>query len=316
MKTVNFKEIANWMAWNKETSIYRKIQRFFSDFTFDKTELIKIIIELSWIEWPYFLSMDRTNWKYWEQNINILTIGIVYWKTVIPIYWEMLDKRWNSNQEERKEIMDKVIEVLWWKENISWLLADREFIWEDWFNYLISQDIPFWIRIKENLKVISDWKEVSILSLFRWLWKTAKFLPESVSMKWNKVYLSWINNRWENLIVASNRKTNSAIAYYKKRWSIEVFFSYLKTTWFNFEDTHLKDLDKISKLVWILWIAVVWCHKVWEGFEKITPTKIKKHWRKAISTFKRGFRIISAFFLGNKRKDISFWCIFKFLSCT
>lgn len=304
------------MSWNKESSVYRKIQRFFSEFEFEKTELTQIIMELSWIEGPYFLSMDRTNWKYWKQNINILTIGIVYGKTAIPIYWEMLDKRWNSNQEERKEIMEKVIEALWWKEKISWLLADREFIWEDWFNYLISQDIPFWIRIRENMKVVSDWKEVSILSLFRWLWKTARFLDTPVSMKWNKVYLSWVNNKWENLIVASNRKTHAAIAYYKKRWSIEVFFSYLKTTWFNFEDTHLKNLDRISKLVWILGIAVTWCHKVWENFEKITPTKIKKHWRKAISTFKNGFRIISAFFLGNTRKNSSFSMIFNVLSCT
>jgi hypothetical protein len=37
--------------------------------------------------------MDRTNWKYGEKNINILTIGIVYGKVSIPIYWELLNKR-------------------------------------------------------------------------------------------------------------------------------------------------------------------------------------------------------------------------------
>jgi hypothetical protein len=57
-------------------------------------------------------------------------------------------------------------------------------------------------------------------------------------------------------------QNDNAIALYKKRRSIEVLFSYLKTTGFNFEDTHLTKHDRISKLFGILSIAVVWCYKV------------------------------------------------------
>ena len=313
VKTVNLKEIANAMNWKKEDSVYRKTQRFFSDFKLSIEDLVQIILDIISIDWAYFLSMDRTNWKYGKVNINILTIGIVYGKVAIPIYWKLLDKRWNSNSKERKGIMKKVIEILWWKENITWILADREFIGQEWFEFLIAQNIPFWIRVKENFQI--DWSKKSILSLFRWLWSTPRVLKEAVKIKWNKVYISGVNNRWENLIIASNIQGNNAIEYYKKRRSIEVLFSYMKTTWFNFEDTHLTNHERISKLVGILGIAVVWCYKVWELQEKSRPTNIKKHWRKAISTFKIGLRIIASFFYWAYRCFNSS-LIFKVLSCT
>ena len=36
------------------------------------------------------------------------------------------------------------------RDSISMLLADREFIGEDWFNWLENNDIPFTIRIAHN----------------------------------------------------------------------------------------------------------------------------------------------------------------------
>ena len=99
------KEIANWMEWEKESSIYKNIQRFFRLFNYDEKDLIYLVIELLDIDWPYFLSMDRTNWKYGKTNINILTIWIVYNWIAFPICWELLDKKWNSHYEERIEIM-------------------------------------------------------------------------------------------------------------------------------------------------------------------------------------------------------------------
>lgn len=39
------------------------------------------------------------------------------------------------------------------KEKIRVLLADREFIGEEWFRFLIEQEIPFIIRIKQNSMV-------------------------------------------------------------------------------------------------------------------------------------------------------------------
>jgi len=42
---------------------------------------------------------------------------------------------------------------------------------------------------------------------------------------------------------------------YKKRWRIECFFQNVKKRGFNLEPTHLKDLDKLKKLVGLVSIA-------------------------------------------------------------
>ena len=314
VKTVNLKEVANWMDGTKEDSIYKRIQRFFKNFNFEEKDLINLVLELLNIEWPYFLSMDRTNWKYWKTNINILTIWIVFNGIAFPICWELLDKKWNSNSQERIDIMKKVIKILWDKSQIKWLLADREFVWEDWFKYLIDEKIPFWIRIIDNYKL--DNSKLKIKDIFKWVWKKHKHLDQNFKIKWNNVFLSASNFGWELLVVASNIKSDNAINNYLKRWSIEVLFSCLKTTWFNFESTHLTDHKRISKLFWILWFAFTWCYKVGEKLEQIKPIKIKKHWRKSISTFKLWFRFISRFFYNFLPKKSDLKLVFYFLSCT
>ena len=49
--------------------------------------------------------MDRTNWKFSNTNINILTLGIIYEVMAFPIVFNMMDKRGNSNTEERMELI-------------------------------------------------------------------------------------------------------------------------------------------------------------------------------------------------------------------
>ncbi len=55
------------------------------------------------------LSMDRTNWKFGRSYINILTIGISWRGTAIPLVWKLLDKRGLSNTAERITLLDKLL---------------------------------------------------------------------------------------------------------------------------------------------------------------------------------------------------------------
>ena len=310
---MNFKKIAVVMTKDTKTeSVYRKIQRFFQKFYFKQKDLAKIIIWVLNIKWPYFLSMDRTNWKFWKVNINILTIGIVYKKIAFPIAWMLLNKRWNSNFNERKKCLQKAIKLIW-KENIKWLLADREFIWQEWFDYLLNEEIPFWIRIRNNFKLL-NWKSVKIF--FKWVWKKAKYIDKKITICWVEVYLTAIKVKNELMVIASNKRWSNSINIYLKRWWIEVLFWCLKKRWFNFEDTHLTDYKKISMLIWILWITFTWCHKMWEEREKQEPIKIKKHWRKAVSIFRYWLEFMQIIFFDFKRKIRDFNIAMKILSCT
>ena len=73
-------------------------------------------------------------------------------KIAIPIVWEILDKRGNSNTAERIKILNRIISYFG-QERIAGVLADREFIGEEWFQYLDRLKNRFVIRIKANTLV-------------------------------------------------------------------------------------------------------------------------------------------------------------------
>jgi len=168
VRTVNLKQIANAMRETaKPESSYRRLQRFFSSYNFCYDELSRFLVRLFFNEKAHwYLTMDRTNWKYGKININILMLGICYKGKAIPVCWSMLNKRGNSNSAERIKLVSRFIQIFG-KERIKGLLADREFVGGYWFEWLIKEDISFVIRIKKNeITTNSRGLEVDIDGLF------------------------------------------------------------------------------------------------------------------------------------------------------
>jgi hypothetical protein len=92
-------------------------------------------------------------------------------------------------------------------------------------------------------------------------------------------------------------------------------FKALKSSGFNLEDTHLKDPDRIAKLVSMVFIAFIWCYKVGIYIDAfIKPIKIKKHGYRAKSLFKYGLEYIANLLLNPQiQSDVN---IYLFLSCS
>jgi hypothetical protein len=92
-------------------------------------------------------------------------------------------------------------------------------------------------------------------------------------------------------------------------------FKALKSSGFNLEDTHLKDTDRIAKLVSMVFIAFIWCYKVGIYLGAcVKPITIKKHGYRAKSLFKYGLEYIASILLKPKNQlDIN---IYRFLSCS
>jgi Transposase DDE domain len=95
------------------------------------------------------------------------------------------------------------------------------------------------------------------------------------------------NNKGELLIVLTNRCPYKALKIYKTRWSIETLFGYFKTKGFNFEDTHMTDVNKIASWMLLLTIVVTWTMKtsltLKEKDQKATHGRLRK------SIFRIGF---------------------------
>lgn len=294
-KTVNLAKLPCFIASKaKQSSRYRRLQRFFEGFTIEIAIVSRFIYHLFGFDKVY-LTMDRTNWKWGKSHINILMLGIVYKGIAIPILWELLGKAGNSKTPERINIIARFIK-LFGEGKILGLLADREFVGAKWFKWLNTENIPFYIRIKNNtVTTNSQGLEVDIEGLFNGLAVGEKRVLKGLRKVYgNQVYLAGLRTpKNELLIVATNKDPKNAIEMYSKRWEIETLFGCLKGRGFNFEDTHMTDNGKISNLIVILAVAFAWAYKTgeWRHDEK-EPIKIKKHGRLAVSIFRYGLDYI------------------------
>ncbi len=295
-RTVNLNKIACSMSSKAEqTSRYRRLQRFFAEFVIDFEMIAGFIFRLFFVtDGHWYLTMDRTNWQWGKSNINILTLGIAFKGIAIPIYWTLLDKKGNSDTQERITLIQKFIHSFG-KSCIAGLLADREFIGTEWFGWLIKEQIPFWIRVKDNLLTTdSRGRSIKIKALFRDLpLHHERSLYGKRSILGHELYVAGLrlpDNDY--LIIVTPDFPGLAISKYSWRWEIETLFSCLKGRGFNFEDTHMIKLDRVNKLMALLAIAFCWCHKMGEWRHEAKPILIKTHRRPAISLFRYGLDFV------------------------
>jgi hypothetical protein len=294
-RTVNLNKLACHITGSEagQLSRYRRLQRFFAEFgiNFDLVAgfMFKLFFRNGRGQW--YLTIDRTNWTWGKTELNILTLGIAYQGTAIPIYWDLLDnKGGNSSTYERICLIRKFIKQFG-KENIAGLLGDREFVGKDWFGWLISEKIPFYIRLKKSTVTTNAHGSPAWMdALFNGLKPGEQRALEGKRNIWGcMLYLSGLRLAdWELLIVATDQPPEDAIRIYGLRWEIETLFGCLKGRGFNFEDTHITHLDRIKKMVVLLSVAFAWAHKVGEWRNEAKPIVIKKHGRPAVSIFRVG----------------------------
>jgi hypothetical protein len=139
----------------KPESHYARLLRFFKINMIAQfiTGIRQLIMTIAPVEDQYLI-MDRTNWKIGHKNVNLLTIGGLLKNTFVPFHWLQLNKRGNSNFKERKKLFNNLAALFQWAgKSIKGmiLLADREFIGNDWLEFLSSLEVSFVIRLKENM---------------------------------------------------------------------------------------------------------------------------------------------------------------------
>lgn len=290
-RSVTFWELALVINDKVETeSNLRRIQRFFEQYELNYLQIA--IILMSFIpQRKLTLCIDRTNWKFGTVNINILALTAYYKGTAIPIIFELLDKRGNSKQVERMDLLDTFIELFGAK-RIKSILGDREFIGDKWYKYLLKNKIHFYIRIPKSHLVKTDTTEFKAGNILTGL--TRKCL-KNVTV--NDVQVNIGSKRIDNskdaedpyLIVVTDQAPENATGIYQNRWAIETFFQAIKGRGLDIEATHLEDLVRLRKLVALVSITFTWCLTigVWKH-QKIKTLRKKNHGYRANSFFRYG----------------------------
>jgi hypothetical protein len=90
----------------------------------------------------------------------------------------------------------------------------------------------------------------------------------------------------------------------------------LKSRGFNLEDTHLKEMERLSKLVALLTLAMGWAIRVGDWLTQQKAIPIKKHGRKAKSIFRVGCDYIREAMFNLNQPTSQLWRAIQFLSCT
>jgi hypothetical protein len=139
----------------KVSSHYKRLLRFFeiNKVTTFCEGVFMFVLSLIGIE-SNLIVLDRTNWKIGKKNVNILTLGILFKGCFIPLCWQQLNKRGNSNFRDRTLLVNRFLR--WLKKSGQQIkeivmVADREFIGSEWITYLRLIELHFVVRLKENM---------------------------------------------------------------------------------------------------------------------------------------------------------------------
>jgi len=302
----------------KPESNYQRLIRFFNISDEEKSDLVKSLLLLGFYllklkgRKPKYLALDGTSWEYGLKKIHLLTLSIVINGVSIPIWWEDLDKKGTSNLGERSSLMKKASSIYDLEGMI--LLADREYIGEEWFKYLKDSKIGFVIRLKKGIyKDYIDSQRTGNDKHYKhqkWRYigmqreaekqqyrncgvaKRIKILGEAYTFV---IFKNPKKDAEEPLVyfLSTLTKKKKVVTAYPIRWSIETCFKHLKSNGFNLESLNFKKSEKIKLMMGIVVFLYILC--IDEGWLQYKTTK-KSDWKKyadgtvnlAISVFRKG----------------------------
>ena len=259
VQTVNFMQLATALPGGAlKDSKYKRIQRLFRTFPLDFSTVARFIVS-QLLNGQYLLTMDRTNWKCGQTNINILCLAIVHQGVAIPVLSILLDKKGNSNygRTHSTHQVEKLMATFPIEDSSVRNL------------FAISLKIKFRIRIKHNTRVAPRRNGTALArTLFRNLARGEVIQLRGQRVVWGQK-LSVTGTRLmsgEYLIIRSSNtsRVTAILGGYKRCWEIETLFKALKSQGFDFTATHLTELDRIEKLLALLAIAFFWAHLLGE----------------------------------------------------
>lgn len=298
-RTVNLGHIASQAG--REVliaSTYRRLQRFFQHADPGEDWAAPLIARLIGAEGPWTLALDRTTWKIGTRDVNYLVLAVVTRRFRVPLFWTMIEGPGNSATGVRIALMTRYL-AHFPASSIRMLLADREFIGAGWLKFLNDNNIPFAIRLREDLRVATeDGCELTLYARLRRAGRTRFFQARlgagEHAQARDAPLLNFAAKRLDGewLIVVSNTPPRQALAAYRKRWAIECMFGDAKTRGLNIEDTRLTCPRKLDLLMALVALAIVWAGRA--AADKLGNATPKRgaHGYLAQSWFRTGFDLI------------------------
>ena len=293
-RNVRFGEVAQHLNdAAKPASNENRIQNFFRDVDLDYLVLAHLLVSLLPATGKLRLCIDRTEWDVGQCQVNILLVTVGQGDWHVPLYWELLDNRsGNSNAAQRIAVLQVCLDLLG-RERIGLVLGDREFVGHAWLKWLQDNKLNFVMRLpRHHHLTLPDGQVWAVADLGLAVGHVRRWPQAHVAGVWGMVWVKALADG-DFLFLFGNVGLAYMDQLYARRWTIEQCFQNLKGRGFNLENTGLRCLDKLRKLVALVSLAYAFCLSVGQRANRRgTPIARKKHGYPAKSLSRHGLNIL------------------------
>src|ERR1700758_4558645 len=333
-------------------SHYKRLQRFLRGFDcLADGGLARLLAGLSGAAPPWVLSLDRSDWRPAVPGvalpwINFLVLGIVREGVAYPLVWTLLPKAGSSNAEERIALMERFL-ALFGPKAVRFIAMDREFgTSRRWVQWLAQRGLDFRLRLCVSTRLsYGAGAPAPVGRLFGGLRPAKALQPRgarrlfgvrvrvaALRLPPEKCALTQAAKRAKGhgqpgdelvVVVGAYRRGDQAdlLADYRLRWGIESLFGALKSRGFDLESTHLRQSERLERLLALLALGFGWAHRtgLWVAEHVHAPRLIAKYGRRAKSLFRLGLdylcQLLAPAALLSRDRRTRFRLFARFLSC-
>ena len=271
-------------------------------------DILRWAVSFIWVE-VSGLYLDATEWKFGSYPIHVLVLSGDFHGIAVPIYFRVYKHKGVLSESERIKFMKKAMRYYDLRGKL--LIADGEFIGDEWFKYLDSKGVKLLIRLrKKQYKSLINIKQSGEDRYEKLRQKAlkkgyAKALIEIDGTTFRIEF--WRNDNPRDakehpvIFLITNMLEEDKIGEkYAQRWRIEYCFKHLKTNGFNIEDIGFKKIHKLQFL--IAMVIVVYILACCKGIIADKKDNAKSKWKKyksgriarAVSIFRMGLTLLKA----------------------
>jgi DDE family transposase len=252
----------------KTPSIERRLQRFLSNKRIHVEEVWKPFLETVM---PYFqneplrLVIDLTSY---EEHAQIIYIGIIWHSRALPLVWKVMpgQEKWDQGLWDAiEELFQRLVPYL--KKTDCTILGDsafgcfpmvklcQKYGWHYLFRICGQHTCEHW-SAQGRLLPTCPVSELVLEPGKRFfgpirLWQEDQ-IETNLSGHWEK-------GEEEALLVISDRKAcPKRLTEYKERWKVEAMFEDMKSRGWNWEQSHVRRLDRVDRMLLVLFFLFWW----------------------------------------------------------
>lgn len=248
--------------------------------------------------------LDGTEWYIGSFKLHILVLAVDYQGVAIPVYFQCYNHKGVLSEYERIKFLENARKCCPLKD--ANIIADREFIGNEWFCYFVRLELFFICRIRQNMYKNNLTGNLSYNQLQKRAFKKGQ--ASGLVQVEGQLFRLWIIKKIETdskeplIYILTNILTKrNAPNLYKLRWKIECLFKHLKTNGYNLEALRMTNLCKIRLMFSMVVLAYIMSilMALDERKEKTVKKKTYKDGRifDAISVFKQGQALIKQRFV-------------------